>query len=212
MDIILVRHGQTAWNYSASNNEERFRGQEDVPLDATGLEQARRTGRFIAARWQPVACYASPLSRAVQTAQAIVEACGLESVQPVADLIDINYGDWARHTVSEVMATWPEAYRIWREDPAHAHPPGGESLVALQQRSLAAVREILARHSQIGTLVIVGHTVLNRVLILGLLGISLDHFWQLGQDPCGISFLHEGWGRYHLEWLNETVHLDGLQA
>ena len=50
--ILLVRHGQTAWN-----REERFRGQVDLPLDDLGLRQADLVGRRIACQWQPAAIY-----------------------------------------------------------------------------------------------------------------------------------------------------------
>ena len=70
--LILVRHGRTAWN-----REERFRGRADVPLDAVGLAQAEATGKRVATQWQPQALYASPLSRAIQTAEAIGRASGV---------------------------------------------------------------------------------------------------------------------------------------
>ena len=70
--IVLVRHGQTAWN-----REARFRGQAEVELDAFGLMQAQATGRYVAARWPCVAVYASPLRRTVQTAEAVASAQGL---------------------------------------------------------------------------------------------------------------------------------------
>ena len=76
--ILLVRHGQTEWN-----RVERFRGRADVPLNDNGLQQAEATGRRVAAQWQPVAIYSSPLSRAVKTAEAIGRQAGLnvESIQ-----------------------------------------------------------------------------------------------------------------------------------
>ena len=46
--VILVRHGQTAWNV-----KERFRGREDVPLDEVGVRQAERTAERIARQWAP---------------------------------------------------------------------------------------------------------------------------------------------------------------
>lgn len=199
--LLLVRHGQTPWN-----RVERFRGQADIPLDEVGLEQARRTGHFIAARWRPVAIYTSPLSRAVQTAQAIADACGGLTVQPVDALTDIHYGDWAGLTPDEVAQRYPEALRIWQQDPAHACPTNGESLRDLQTRSLTALRALLARHDA-APVVVVGHTVLNRVLLLGLLGMDLGHFWQLAQDPCAINLVEEQAGRFTLALLNSTFHL-----
>ena len=43
--IVLVRHGQTAWN-----REVRFRGRADPPLDDFGLRQAAATGCYLAER------------------------------------------------------------------------------------------------------------------------------------------------------------------
>ena len=56
--IIVVRHGQTAWNVGAG--EERFRGRTDLPLDDTGHAQALAVaGRL---RNEAItALYASPL-------------------------------------------------------------------------------------------------------------------------------------------------------
>ena len=86
--ILLVRHGQTAWNRS-----DRFRGRADVPLDEVGLAQAEATGRRVASQWQVNAVYSSTMSRALNTAQAIAGRFGL-SVQPHAGLTDIDFGAW----------------------------------------------------------------------------------------------------------------------
>ena len=86
--IILVRHGQTAWNRA-----ERFRGHSDVPLNGTGQSQAHATARRIVSTWKVDAVYTSPLRRAVDTAQSIAQRCGL-TAQPCDGLIDINYGEW----------------------------------------------------------------------------------------------------------------------
>ena len=113
--IVLVRHGQTAWNLEA-----RFRGRSDVPLDDFGLKQAEATGRYIAARWPVSAVYASPMGRAVQTAEAIARAHGL-SAQPFQGLIDINFGELQGLLLDEAAERYPEIHRMWGEVPHTVH-------------------------------------------------------------------------------------------
>ncbi len=198
--IILVRHGQTEWN-----RIERFRGQADVPLNATGLAQAQATGRRIATTWQPVAVYASPLSRTVQTAQAIAQHFDLP-VQPQADLIDIDYGKWRGLTPAEVGERWPDIFQAWQKAPHTAQIPDGETLAHLRDRGMAAVHRLVDRHIE-ETFVIVGHTVINRVLLLGMLGLGNDRFWHLGQQTCAINVIQAQKGDFTLISLNDTCHL-----
>ena len=82
--IILVRHGQTAWNVGAGAGE-RFRGRVDLPLDDTGLAQARAMAERLADH-PIVAVYSSPLRRAMETAQPTAQKLGL-LVQPLPGII-----------------------------------------------------------------------------------------------------------------------------
>ena len=198
--IILVRHGQTEWN-----RVERFRGQADVPLNATGLAQAQATGRRVAATWRPVAVYASPLSRAVQTAQAIAQHFDL-TVHPQTDLMDIDYGKWRGLTPAEVSERWPDVFYAWQHTPHTAQIPEGETLTRLRARGMAAVHRLVDRHAG-QTFVIVGHTVINRVLLLGMLGLGNDRFWHLGQQTCAINVIEVREGDFVLISLNDTCHL-----
>ncbi|MBC8446661.1 MAG: histidine phosphatase family protein, partial [Chloroflexi bacterium] len=170
--IILVRHGQTAWN-----REERFRGREDLPLDETGRRQAAAAGQYVAARWSPRAIYCSPLLRAVQTAQAIGDACG-PAVQPCPDLIDIDYGQWQGLTPAEAAMLYPALHRAWLDAPQTVQIPGGESLPAVRVRAFTALQEIIAHHPD-ETIVVVAHTVVNRLLLCAVLGLDNSRFWRL---------------------------------
>jgi len=166
--IVLIRHGQTAWN-----REERFRGRADIPLDEVGRVQAEATAARVAQKWPVVAVYSSPLMRAVETAKAVARPFGLV-VQPVEALIDIDYGAWQGLTQFEA----PHEVRI----------PGGESLADLRRRAMEAIRNLGANHPR-QTITVVGHTVLNRVILLAALGLGNERFWHLSQDTCAINVL-----------------------
>ena len=202
--IVLVRHGQTAWN-----REVRFRGQADVPLDELGLKQAQATGRYLATRWSVAAVYASRMGRAMQTAEAIARAQGL-SAQPLEGLLDINFGEWQGLSPDEVAQRYPELYRAWWEAPHTVHFPGGEGLDIVQSRVVAALDEVVARHPD-QTVALVSHTVVNRVLLCAVLGLGNDHFWRLRQDTCAVNvFDVEEDSTCTIILLNDTCHLQNL--
>lgn len=184
---------------------ERFRGRLDVPLNETGLAQAEATGQRIAGEWHPAAVYASPLSRAVRTAEAITRRLGL-TVRVESKLTDIEYGAWQRLTPDEVRQQWPEAHHAWYHAPERAEIPGGETLAQVRERSMTAVRELIARHPD-QTVALVSHTVVNRVILLGILGLGNDRFWRLRQDTCAINVFEAEDGYFTLVSLNDTSHL-----
>ena len=198
--IILVRHGQTAWN-----KIERFRGRADVPLDEVGLTQAEATGRRIAAQWPLGAVYSSPISRARHTAQAVAKHFDLP-VQVHEGLTDIDFGQWQGLSPDEVRARWPEQLDAWYHTPQRLHIPGGESLDIMRTRGMAAVDELTARHDG-QTIALVGHTVINRVILLGVLGLGTERFWRIGQDTCAINVIEAQDGDFTLVSLNDTCHL-----
>jgi len=198
--IILVRHGETEWN-----RVERFRGRADVPLNETGLAQAEATGRRIAAEWRPLAIYSSPLSRAFKTAEAIAWHFELP-VQIHQGLTDIDYGQWQGLTPDEVKERWPGDIGAWYNAPHTAHIPGGETLAALRARAMRTVNELASLHED-QTIVLVSHTVINRIILLGVLGLGNDRFWRLRQDTCAINTFEVEGGFFTIGSLNETYHL-----
>ena len=199
--ILLVRHGQTEWN-----RVERFRGRIDIELNATGLEQARKTASRIHKLWQPAAIFSSPLKRATQTAQMIAE---LQNLQVESDpaLMDIDYGDWQGLTPDDARARWPEQIELWYEHPERAQIPGGESLIEVQTRAMARVASIRTDYPN-RTVALVSHTVVNRLILLGILGLGSDHFWRLKQDPCAINLIESNDQGFTLCTMNDTCHLE----
>ncbi len=203
--IVLVRHGQTAWN-----REERFRGHADIPLDETGFAQAKAVSKRIASQWKPDAIYAGPLLRTIQTAEPTAKLFNLP-VQSEPGLIDVNCGDWQGLTPDEVRQRWPNEFDIYLHSPRKFRFPGGESLEAARLRAFQRVHELTQEH--LGeTVMLVSHTALNRLILLSVLDKDSSGFWKLGQDTCAINIFELEEDRIHLLLLNETSHLLSLST
>jgi len=168
------------------------------------------TGRSVAAQWQPAAIYSSPLSRAIQTANAVAIHFNL-AVQVHPGLADIDYGEWQGLSPEVVRQRWPEEIDAWYNQPHLAHIPGGETLDDLRARAMRMVNELVDRHCR-ETLVLVGHTVINRILLLGVLGLGNERFWRIKQGTCAINVFEVEKGDYILVSLNDTCHLSKLAS
>lgn len=198
--ILLVRHGQTAWN-----REERFRGQVDLAMDDWGLKQAEAVGQRIASQWQPAAIYASSLQRTLQTAAAIARACGLRTT--IHDgLLDIDYGAFAGLTPEEAASQYPGVVRAWHQSPDTVRFPEGESLDNVRARADAALADIVASHPR-QTVVLVTHVVVCRLLLCSVLGLDDSHFWQFQPATASISVFKVSEDSRVLLSVNDTCHL-----
>ena len=203
--ILLIRHGQTELNRS-----ERFRGRSEAPLNEAGLAQAEAAARRIAAGWKPIAVYSSPLTRALQTAEAIGRACGL-SVQTEPGLIDIDFGAWQGLSAEEARRRWPQEIENWRNRPHQCQIPDGESLGDVRRRGMETLHALAARHPD-DTIVLVGHTVVNHLILLGVLGAGNERFWHLRQGNTAINVIEARQDDFVLVTMNDTTHLSGLPA
>lgn len=194
-EILLIRHGETAWNTG-----EVFRGRADIGLSETGILQAKLLADYL--KDTPVkAVYASPLERAVKTAEDIARTHRLK-VRIDEGLIDIDYGEWQGMSRKEVNRIYKKLYIKWANTPESVLMPGGESLDTVRERVTGAVERIIDRHS--GSIVIVTHRVVLKVLICALLGLDSSHFWNIRQDTCGITRFTREDGRYTLVSHNDT--------
>jgi 2,3-bisphosphoglycerate-dependent phosphoglycerate mutase len=138
--ICLVRHGETDWNA-----ERRLQGHLDVPLNATGLAQARATAANLAEE-RFAALYTSDLERARQTAAEAARVLKLEAA-PEPLLRERRYGVFEGLTYDEAKARYPEDYRRFEErDPAFAFAAGGESLLTFAARIHGALESLAVRH------------------------------------------------------------------
>ena len=201
--IILVRHGHVDWIAP-----ERFRGRAELALSDLGRRQAQALANYIAKTWRLDAIYTSPLGRCRDTSAAIAAPFRLEP--QVADgLCDIDYGQWQGLTREQATERWPHETELWFRAPHLAAIPGGETLPALLSRAVAALREILRAHPS-GTVVLVGHDSVNRVLLAFALELPLSRYWHLRQEPCCINELFFEGDSFVIGSINETQHLAAL--
>jgi 2,3-bisphosphoglycerate-dependent phosphoglycerate mutase len=137
--LLLIRHGETAWNA-----EHRIQGHLDIPLSATGIRQAASLGERLAA--EPItAVYSSELARAWLTAEPFAARLGLDIV-PDSRLRERSFGVFEGLTMDEIAARHPEGFRLWRmRDPAWAMDDG-ESGQQMIDRVLSALHDITSRH------------------------------------------------------------------
>ena len=201
--ILLTRHGDVE-----GIKPERFRGREPLALTARGRAQAAALAQRIAGVWQPSHIYTSPLGRCIETATAVAKACGIAAKSCDA-LTDIDYGAWQFKTIAEAKALDPALFAAWFASPQSVRFPNGESLQDVAARAADAMRAVLARHAE-ETIVLVGHDSVNRVLLLGFLGLPLAAYWRIAQNPCCINEIDIGGGNVCIRGINATQHLDAI--
>ena len=201
-EIILARHGETEWNV-----EEIFRGRIDVELNETGIKQAELLAEYLR-NINIEAVYSSPLKRALKTAEMIADCHRLE-VEIAPGLIDFDFGKWQGLPHQEVKDRYQEFYADWVNHPENVKMPAGESLNDVRKRAIGVIDEVITKKYE-GTVVLVAHRVLNKVLICALLGLDNAHFWNIRQDTCGITTFTWENGRFILTRHNDTSYLKSL--
>ena len=198
--IIAIRHGETAWNVDT-----RIQGHLDIPLNDTGLWQARQVAHALAG--EPIAAvYTSDLQRAHATAQAVATATGAPLTTDLG-LRERSFGHFQGRTFAQIEAELPDDARRWRKRDPHYAPDGGESLMSLRERIARTVTALAARHVGEQVVMVAHGGVLDVLYRLATRqDIQAPRTWQLANaainrllwTPQGLSLV--GWA--------DTQHLD----
>ena len=167
------------------NAERRFQGQSDSPLDETGLAQAERAARLLAAL-RPDLIVSSDLSRAARTAAPLARLTGLEVILD-KDLRERHGGSWEGLNDAEIRERYPDAHATWT-------PPDGEPAVVVADRVAAA--QVSGRD---GLAVVVSHGAALRLGMSRVLGMPDELSGVLGPlSNCSWSVLGVRYGRWRL--------------
>ena len=141
--IVLIRHGETAWNA-----ERRLQGHIDIALNTKGQRQAEALGTALAAQHFD-AVIASDLARALQTANAVAGPRGMP-VRVDAALRERCYGAFEGELYADIAQRFPAEFAAWQaRDIDAVMPPGercAESFRQFYARSLAAIMGWAALH------------------------------------------------------------------
>jgi broad specificity phosphatase PhoE len=220
--LVLVRHGLSTFNL-----EHRIQGRDDLSaLAPEGREQARLTG--LALRDVPFqAAYSSPLSRARDTAELVLQARGDSlSVRLDEDLLEVDLAPWSGLRRQEVTERFPEQARLWQRAPQTLEldrsdgsrfrplPELMEQAGRFTERLLATHRAALESGGASEGVLLVAHNAILRALVLRLLGLDAGGFRRLRMENAAISVLNlsrdgEGAPLVQVESLNNTTHLPG---
>ena len=164
--VHFVRHGETVWHH-----DNRYAGSSDVALTDLGVLQGELLGRW-AATQNIERVISSDLERARRTASFAADALGV-TVQIDPRLREVHFGEGEGLTSSEMMERFPEERAAFVAAPA-SHPlPGGESGADAVDRAGQALIELTESG---GSVLVVAHTTLGRLLLCHILGLQLDGY------------------------------------
>lgn len=199
--LLLVRHGHT----DAAGR--RLTGWEPgVHLNGRGREEAERLVERLEGIPIDAIC-SSPLERCRETAAPLARARGLP-VRVRRGWIEVGYGDWTGRAIAQLRRT-----RLWRQvmfAPSNVRFPGGESLLEVQSRALDETFALAKEHPR-GTVVVVSHADVIRLVLAHLAGMHLDHLQRISVDTASVSAVALADGIPRIVKLNDTGDLAALR-
>ena len=199
--LYLVRHGETDWN-----REHRWQGHYDRELSATGRAQASAAAARL--RDERIAqIYSSDLRRALETAQIIADACGLD-VRADRALREVDVGSWAGLTREEAKERFPEGYA--RRRAGGTGWDGGETYEQMGERVRGYVTRLVDAAAGSERIALICHSGVIRLLVVHALGLGPAERRHIGGNEHGaLSVLRVRRHQWSLRVYNDACHLHG---
>ena len=196
MKLYIIRHGETDWNKAR-----KVQGSVDIPLNEHGRNLAKGTAKGFEKIHFDMA-YTSPLSRARETAEIILE----NKETPLhADerLMEINFGIYE----GMVCDSQNDSEQFWAFDKMFTQPEAfvpvkGESLEELMKRAGDFLEELKVKfQGQDKQILIVSHgATLNALLNHAKGNHEIANFWPRNVFPnCGVAVVRIEEGNYIVE-------------
>ena len=150
-----------------------------------------------------MAIYASPLQRTRESADIVSARLGL----PITfrdDLLELDFGEWTGATFDAIRGH--PHWQAWNTQRSLARIPGGETMRAVQNRSVEAMIEISERHVD-ETVVLVSHGDVIRAMLLFALGMPLDFYNRIEVAQGSISSISIDPTRIRVLRISERAYL-----
>lgn len=182
--ILLIRHGENDYVKKG-----RLAGrQPGVHLNEAGQAQAQALVEYL--EGVPIrAIYASPLERAVETAQPLAESLGLPVLKRDG-LIETDYGEWLDGELKKLKRT--RLWRVVQGAPSRARFPGGESFTEAQFRICQELESVCAMHGEKDLFACFTHADPIKLAVAHYTGMPLDMFQRLSVSPASVTALQVG--------------------
>jgi probable phosphoglycerate mutase len=201
--LLLIRHGENDFVKTG-----KMAGHlPGIHLNERGQKQAQALGEALA--HVPIrAIYASPLERAIETAEPIAASHKLEVVAEPR-LLEGNMGKWQGKSLKTLRLT--NAWKVVQHSPSRFRFPEGESFMDLQTRVVHVLEDIVKKYNKPKDIVaVVFHADPIKLAISHFLGLPLDHFQRLSCDTGSLTALYLGEMGANLIKLNQRPPFDFL--
>jgi probable phosphoglycerate mutase len=203
--LVLVRHGETAWSLTGQHT-----GTSDIPLTEHGEAEAESVGGLLAARVSSGQTFATVLTSPRSRARRTAALAGFGGAVVDDDLAEWDYGPVEGRTAADVSAELGRDWEIFRDGvrivppgrEATDHPTPGETLddvAARVARVIGAVEPTLRAGS---SALVFAHGHVLRILATVWLGLPPAFGAQLELGTASASLLGYGHGRHTLEGWN----------
>jgi probable phosphoglycerate mutase len=197
--LLLIRHGDN------DALKTRIAGRTPgVHLNANGLRQAQQLAQSLASA--PLsAIYSSPMERTLETAAPFAADHHLEIlVHP--GLIEVDYGRFQWRTYKQLKQT--NLWKVVHEKPSLVQFPGGESLVAVMQRTIETLDGLAKKHDEQDLIACVTHGDLIRLAVAHYLGLPMDDYHRISISTASITTIILGDNHPRLLNLNQVSQLE----
>ena len=197
MELLLVRHGLTAWNSSG-----RFQGRSDIPLSFDGIAQARAAAEALAEE-RIDAAFSSDLLRAAVTAETILFGRPIPLALD-ARLREFDFGAWEGKTWAEITDAFPTVGGATFTSARDYHPQDGETFADVRRRVGSWLTELAPYDDR--RILVVAHAGTLHALLAELLGAAFDAM-TVRFSHASITRIEYVDRRVRLLTLDDTAHL-----